>query len=194
MTADQSSGTGGSESVLTTAVAGLPRWGWAAILGLAALAAYNGYRSVESSAQLVALERERVTLIQDKGRIDTALTAARKQVDELKSLQTAADAEIKKSRDDAKAASTQAMQLQERVKALEGDLGGARGLAATAQSDVEKARQDAAAANKAKADAEAKASSLERELAAMSKRLAEMTVKLEEAQKSPAAAPQKTSP
>jgi chromosome segregation ATPase len=179
MSADQ--GTGAKISPLSAPVAGLPPWGWALIVAVGLVAAYNSYRAVEVTGQLTSLERERVSLIQDKDRLNTALTAARKQVDELKSLQATADGEIKKSREDAKNASTQAMQLQERIKALEGDLGGARGLAATAQGDVEKLRQEFAAANKAKSEAEAKAAGLERELKAMSERLADSTAKLEEA-------------
>ncbi len=182
MTADQSHGPGSSkDNFLTAPAAGLPRWGWALLVLMGLVAAYNANRTVEATGQLSALERERVSLIQDKDRINTSLTAARKQVDELKSQQSASESEIKKSREDAKSASTQAMQLQERVKALEADLGGARGLAATAQGDTEKLRQDIAAANKAKDEAAAKASGLERELKAMSERLADTTAKLEEA-------------
>lgn len=190
MTADQSHGSGSSkDNFLTAPAAGLPRWGWALLVLMGLIAAYNASRAMEANGQLSALERERVSLIQDKGRIDTALTAARKQVDELKSLQSASEAEIKKSREDAKSASTQAMQLQERVKALEADLGGARGLAATAQGDTEKLRQDIAAATKAKDEAAAKAAGLERELKAMSERLAETSAKLQEATRKAAPAP-----
>lgn len=188
MTADQSRDPGGNRSVITAPTAGLPRWGWGVIAVIGVIAAYNAYRAVESSAQLTALERERVSLIQDKGRIDTALTAARKQVDELKSIQAASEAEIRKSREDVKAASNQAMQLQERVKSLENELGGVRGVAAAAQSDSEKLRQELVAAGKAKADAEAKSAGLEREIGAMSKRLADTSLKLEEALKAHAAA------
>ncbi len=191
MSAEQ--GTDAKISPLSAPVAGLPAWGWALIVAMGLVAGYNSYRAVEATGELNARERERVSIIQDKDRINTALTAARKQVDELKSLQATAEGEIKKSREDAKNASTQAIQLQERVKALEGDLGGARGLAASAQSDTEKLRQELTAANKAKADAEAKAAGLERELKAMSERLADSTAKLEEAarkaQQNGAAAP-----
>ncbi len=142
----------------------MPRWSLVLLALMAAATAFAGYRMSEATGQLTATERERVSLMQEKSRLDTALAAARKQVDELKSGHAAAEAEIKKSREDAKAASTQSVQFQERAKALE--------------TEVEKMRQEAAGAAKARGDLEARAVGVERDMAT---RLNEMQQRLDEA-------------
>ena len=167
-------------STVAASPARTARWPLALLAALGAVTAYSVFRTSEATGQLTAIERERVSLMQEKSRLDTALAAARKQVDELKSLHSAAESEIKKSREDAKAASTQSVQFQERAKAFEAELGTVRGQMQARDAEFDKVRQEAAGAGKMRSDLEARAVGIERD---MSARLSELQQRLDETQK-----------
>lgn len=151
-------------SVIGPARTVTPRWMYALLAVFAAAAATATYRMVDTSGQLTAIERERLSLLQEKGRLDNALASARKQVDELKSVQATSESEIKKSREDAKAASTQSVQFQERAKALEAELNGVR--------------QDLANATKSRSDVETRGAALERDLNGLKAQITDLQQKL----------------
>lgn len=147
---------------------GTSRWVYALLVAFMAMAALATYRMVDTSGQLTAIERERLSLLQEKGRLDNALASARKQVDELKSVQSTSEAVIKSSREDAKAASTQSVQFQERAKALEAEL-------ATV-------RQELTGTAKSKGDFEARAVGLERDMGGLKGQVGELQQRLGDTQ------------
>lgn len=152
------------KSVGVASAARAPSWIYALLAIFATVAAGTAYRMVDTSGQLTAIERERLSLLQEKGRLDNALASARKQVDELKSVQSTAEAEIKKSREDAKAASQQSVLFQERAKALE--------------TDLNAARQQLADANKTRGDVESRSVGMERDMSSLKQQITELQQKL----------------
>jgi chromosome segregation ATPase len=162
-----------------------PWWAWALGAVVAALPVYTLYRINELGAQLTLAERDRQSLNEERTRLETSLTAARKQVDELKSVQSAYEAETKKSREDAKAASSQIQQFQERVRTLETDLVKTRAdfdqAQGAARGEVDAAKRDAAGLATAKADAENRAAAAEQQRATLAERVTDLRRQLDAA-------------
>jgi chromosome segregation ATPase len=162
-----------------------PWWAWALGAVVAAVPVYTLYRINELGTQLTLAERDRQSLSEERSRLEASLSAARKQVDELKSVQSTYEAETKKSREDAKAASSQIMQFQERVRTLEADLGKARADLELAQNasrgELDAAKRDAAGLATAKSDAEARAAAVEQERAKLAERATDLKRQLDAA-------------
>ena len=156
-----------------TTLSRAPWWTWVLGGAIAAIPIYTTYRMVEVNGQLAAIERERVQLINDKQRVDAALEAGRKQIDELKSKQGAAADEIKKSRDDARDASRQMKEAQERTKVVEAELAKLKEQMGQSQGDADRLRQETEAAKKGRTDAETRANTLGNEITALKTQLDE---------------------
>lgn len=146
-----------------------PVWGILAVLALVAI--YAGVSLSAANGRIAALEDQRQALQRQKDDGEVALSALRKQVDELKGNQARLEDERNKVVADVKAIGAQLAQANDRVRTLESELSAAKtdvqGKSEATARLAQQLAQVNAAATDATAKAEARISALERDLNAV---------------------------